>query len=74
MPLIKITFRAEEDLIQRALERTAAHQTTLNEEFRKWLEMYVKHSETSVSYSTLMERLTYVQPSRAFRRDEINER
>lgn len=74
MPLIKITFSAEEGLIHRARERAAENQTTLNEEFNKWLETYVQHSETSETYSALMERLTYVQPGRAFRRDEINER
>ena len=74
MPLKNITFRAEEGLIHRARERAASNQTTLNEEFRKWLETYVKHSETSETYSALMKRLTYVQPGRAFRRDGINER
>ena len=74
MPLKNITFRAEESLIQRAHECAAANQTTLDKEFRKWLKMYVQHSETSETYSALMKRLTYVQPGRAFRRDEINER
>ena len=74
MPLTNITFSAEEGLIQRAHEHAAANQTTLNEEFRKWLETYVKYTEKSESYSALMERLTYVQPGCSFHRDEMNER
>ena len=74
MPLKNITFRAEEGLINRARERAAANQTTLNEEFRKWLEMYVERPDTSEAFSTLMERLAYVHPGCSFRRDEINER
>jgi hypothetical protein len=73
VPLKNVTFRAEEGLIHRARECAASNQTTLNEEFSKWLETYVKHSETSETYLALMERLTYVQPGRVFRRDEINE-
>jgi hypothetical protein len=36
--LKNITLRAEENLIRRARERAAAENTTLNAEFRRWLE------------------------------------
>ncbi len=69
-----ITFSAEEDLIQRARERAKANNTTLNEEFRNWLEKYVERPETVEAFSDLMKHFAYVQPGRAFNRDEMNER
>lgn len=74
MSLKNITFSAEDSLIRRARERATAHKTTLNEEFRKWLEKYVERPETSEAFSLLMDRLTYVHSGRSFQRDEMNER
>lgn len=45
-----ITFSAEEDLIRKARERAAAKQTTLNDEFRKWLENYAERSNSRYVY------------------------
>jgi hypothetical protein len=72
--LKNITFSAEEDLIRRARERAAAERTTLNEEFRRWLEKYVERPQTAEAFASLMDRFNYVQPGRNFRRDEMNER
>ncbi len=69
-----ITFSAKEELIQRARLRASAERTTLNDEFRKWLEKYAQRSESIDSFNSLMEHFEYVQPGRAFRRDEMNER
>ena len=72
--LKNITFSAEEDLIRRARERAAAERTTLNDEFRRWLEKYVERPETAEAFEVLMDQFDYVQPGRSFRRDEMNER
>jgi len=72
--LKNITFSAEEDLIRKARERAAAERTTLNDEFRRWLEKYAERPQTAEAFGVLMEHFAYVQPGRSFRRDEMNER
>jgi hypothetical protein len=72
--LKNITFSASEDLIRKARERAAAEKTTLNEEFRKWLEKYAGQVGTSQAFHALMDSFGYVQPGRSFNRDEMNER
>jgi hypothetical protein len=72
--LKNITFSAEEDLIRRARERAAAERTTLNEEFRRWLEKYAERLDTTQAFADLMDHFVYVQPGRSFQRDEMNER
>ncbi len=72
--LKNITFSAEEDLIRRARERATAERTTLNDEFRRWLEKYAERPETVEAFTFLMEHFQYVQPGRSFQRDEMNER
>src|SRR3990172_4776974 len=72
--LKNITFSAEEDLIKRARERAAAERTTLNEEFRRWLEKYVERPETAEAFAGLMEHFDYIRPGGSFRRYEMNER
>ena len=42
----RITFRAEESLIEAARERARAERTTLNEQFRRWLADYTQRSKT----------------------------
>lgn len=69
-----ITFSAEEDLIRRARKRASAKKTTLNDEFRRWLEKYVERPETVEAFADLMQRFNYVQPGRTFSRDEMNDR
>lgn len=72
--LKNITFSAEEELIRRARERAAEERTTLNEEFRRWLEKYVERPQTAQAFTDLMSHFDYVQPGRSFQRDEMNER
>jgi hypothetical protein len=72
--LKNITFSAEEDLIRRARERASNESTTLNDEFRRWLEKYVERPATAQAFMELMECFEYVQPGRSFSRDEMNER
>jgi hypothetical protein len=72
--LKNITFSAEAELIRRARERAEAERTTLNEEFRRWLEKYAERPQTAEAFADLMDHFEYVQPGRSFRRDEMNER
>ena len=72
--LKNITFSAEGELIRRARERAAAERTTLNEEFRRWLEKYIERPQTAEAFADLMNRFGYVMPGRSFQRDEMNER
>jgi hypothetical protein len=69
-----ITLSAEEKLIQRAREKATRDQSTLNAQFRLWLERYVNTELTADDYASLMQRLSYVSSGKAFTRDEFNER
>ncbi|MCD6679631.1 MAG: hypothetical protein LT102_03085 [Burkholderiaceae bacterium] len=70
-----ITLSADERLIEAARERARAEHTTLNDEFRRWLEDYARSHERAQRYRALMSRLRgkYVA-GRKFTRDEMNER
>jgi hypothetical protein len=68
-----ITLSAEERLIQQARERAAREKSTLNEQFRLWLEKYA-NAGSSTDYQGLMQRLSYAKSGRKFDRDELNER
>jgi hypothetical protein len=72
--LKNITFSAEEELIRRARQRAAADRTTLNEEFRRWLEKYAERPASTEAFTGLMDRFGYVSPGRSFTRNEMNER
>lgn len=72
--LKNITFSADENLIRKARERAAAERTTLNEEFREWLEKYAERPHTAAAYTDMMKHFEYVKPGRTFQREEMNER
>lgn len=72
--LKNITLSAEEDLIARARERAVEDNTTLNAEFRRWLEKYADQVRDGEAYDRLMARLDYVSSGGKFSRDELNER
>ena len=72
--LKNITFSAEEQVIKRARERAEIENTTLNEQFRQWLEKYAERTEVAKTYNKLMEQFSYVVPGRSYTRDELNER
>ncbi|CBL44830.1 Conserved hypothetical protein [gamma proteobacterium HdN1] len=69
-----ITLSAEEKLIQQAREKASREKSTLNEQFRQWLERYVSSEAKAIDYNTLMQRLSYANSSKRFSRDELNER
>jgi len=74
--LRNITLSADEQLISRAREKAVAAQSTLNVEFRKWLETYAgTQDEVAVSrFRDVMNQLANVDAGRSFTRDEMNER
>jgi hypothetical protein len=72
--LKNITFSADKELIQKARERAAAERTTLNEEFRRWLEKYAERPYSAPAFTGLMKRFEYIKPGRSFHREEMNER
>ena len=72
--LKNITLSAQENLILKARERASAEKSTLNVEFRRWLEKYALGLKDTDQFTELMARFDYVQPGQKFSRDELNER
>jgi hypothetical protein len=74
--LRNITLSADEQLIARARDKAGAAQTTLNVEFRKWLESYVTAQDDAAvaKFRSVMHQLGGVNAGRSFTRDEMNER
>lgn len=71
-----ITLSADEKLIQAARDRARAEQTTLNNEFRRWLESYAVRDDRVRAYDALMSELRGRAGTggRRFSREEMNER
>ncbi len=71
-----ITLSADENLIEAARQRAAAEHTTLNEQFRIWLEDYSRRKQRADEAMAVVERIrTYAHTGgRKFTRDEMNER
>lgn len=73
MSLKNITLSADERLIEKARVKAQQQRSSLNVEFRAWLERYVK-SEDGTDLNALMKRLAYVKAGGPFTREELNER
>ena len=70
-----ITLSADEKLIEAARERARTEHTTLNEQFRRWLEAYTQQQERMRRYDEVIASLKgKVRVGHKFTRDEINER
>lgn len=69
-----ITLSADIELIRKARQKAQREHTSLNEEFRNWLQRYIGKNIKTTDYYALMERFSYAQPGRTFKRDEMNER
>lgn len=72
--LKNITFSADPELLRLAKEKAAREKSTLNNQFREWLERYVSTERRLIDYETLMGQLDHATPGRKFSRDEMNER
>jgi hypothetical protein len=69
-----VTLSADEELIRKAREKAQKEHTTLNAEFRKWLQRFVSADKRAINFEALMESLSYANSGRSFSRDEMNER
>ncbi len=73
-----ITLSADERLIEQARAQARARNTTLNEEFRRWLEEYTR-AEREERVRRAMETIDRIRSytgtgGRRFTREEMNER
>ena len=72
--LKNITLSADEKLILKARKKAKQEHTTLNSQFRQWLENYTSIGTSSNEYEALMEQLCYSKPTGRYSRDDLNER
>lgn len=70
-----ITLSADEKLIEAARARARAEQTTLNEQFRRWLAEYVSREQQAQEAMAVIKELRgKLRVGRKLTRDEMNER
>lgn len=70
-----VTLSADEKLIEAARERARLEHTTLNEQFRLWLEEYTQQKQKLEQYDNLIEELQgRLRVGRKLTREEMNER
>ena len=71
-----ITLSADEHLIEAALQRAAAERTTLDAQFRQWLEDYVgRRRRADIAMATIDSlRANASTGGYRFTRDEMNDR
>ena len=75
MLLKNITLSADESLIEAARRRAKAEQTTLNAQFRLWLESYVGRERQAAKALTVMRELqSKLRVGRNLSREEMQER
>ena len=72
--LKNITLSADPKIIQKAREKAQRDNTTLNAQFRQWLERYVAANMQAAAYDNLMHSMCYANAGKHFSRDELNER
>ena len=71
-----ITLSADEFLISEARQKAMSEGTTLNAQFRVWLENYVQRRRRGDEFVALIEEITSYTSlgGRKFTREELNER
>ena len=69
-----VTLSADDDLIERARTIARTRQSTLNQEFRKWLAQFAASEGGAQSFDAMMDDMRIVDAGRRFTRDEMNER
>ncbi|MDA0269473.1 MAG: hypothetical protein O2798_03345 [Chloroflexi bacterium] len=74
-----ITLSADAELIERARARARARQTTLNEEFRRWLMAYASEADRAEAAEQALSTVREIRQrvnvaGRKFTREEMNER
>lgn len=69
-----ITFKADEQLIEKARLKAKMEKRSLNDLFNDWLKMYIYPFNQHKNYNNIMEKISYVNSGKKFSRDEMNER
>ena len=70
-----VTFSADERLLEAAREQARADHSTLNEQFRRWLEQYTRRWRAQQAMRVISDAQSKVDTAgRKFSRDELNER
>lgn len=70
-----VTFSADEQLIEAGRRRAQSEKTTLNEQFRLWLERYAWQEQIAAAAANTMEELQgKLAVGRKLTREEMNER
>ncbi len=70
-----VTLSADASLIEAARARARAEQTTLNDQFRRWLSAYAQTDARMDRYDAVMQQVRgKMKLGRALSRDEMNER
>ena len=70
-----ITLSADADTIDAARQRAASENSTLNAEFRRWLEAYARRYRAARAMDSVCElQAKYTTDGVRFTRDELNER
>ncbi|MGB7180468.1 MAG: hypothetical protein WA888_06350 [Burkholderiaceae bacterium] len=70
-----ITLSADEALIEAARARARQEHTTLNEQFRRWLEQYSRQPERAHQYDRVVSELSgKLQVGSPLTREQMNER
>jgi hypothetical protein len=70
-----ITFSADESLIEAARERARGQQTTLNEQFRRWLAVYAQtHGRLDRQDAVMRGLRGKLKVGRKVNRESMNER
>lgn len=71
----RVTFSADEALIERARMAAGSQKRTLNAAFRQWLVQFIQQAGKAEEYDPLMKRLRRtVRLHPPYTRDEMNER
>lgn len=70
----KITFSADEEIIEKAKLTARVQGKTLNTAFREWLAEFTDLFGSAKKAEHLMKRLGHVKAGRRFTRDEMNVR
>jgi len=70
----RISFRTDENPIQKARLVAASLRKRLNAAFPKWLKEFAAQTRSARDFDRIMTQLRHVKPSRRFTRDEMNER
>ena len=70
----RITFRADDALVQRARLLVKTQKTTLSATLRELLQSFVSQGQCALPFDETMRLLRHVNSGRRFSRDEMNER